>query len=68
MKQTGAEVGYLQSGDAADYQPNLNRLVREGNDLVLAIGFAMGEDVEAIAEQQLNAQLGIVDMVVTDDG
>lgn len=63
----GAEVGYLQSGDAADYQPNLNRLVREGNDLVLAIGFLMGEDVKTIAQQQPDAQLGIVDMVVTDD-
>ena len=63
----GAQVGYLQSGDAADYQPNLNRLVREGNDLVLAIGFLMGDDVQAIAQQQPDAQLGIVDMVVTDD-
>lgn len=63
----GAEVDYLQSSDAADYQPNLNRLVREGNDLVLAIGFLMGDDVKAVAQQQSDAQLAIVDMVVTDD-
>lgn len=63
----GAEVGYLQSSDASDYQPNLNRLVREGNDLVLAIGFLMGDDIRAVAEQQPESQLGIVDMVVTDD-
>ncbi|OIJ21426.1 BMP family ABC transporter substrate-binding protein [Anaerobacillus alkalidiazotrophicus] len=65
----GVEVGYLQSGDAADYQPNLNRLVREGNDLVFAIGFLMGDDVKAVAEQQQDARLAIVDMVVEgDDG
>lgn len=65
----GAEVGYLQSGDAADYQPNLNRLVREGNDLVYAIGFLMGDDVKAVAQQQADARLAIVDMVVEgDDG
>ncbi|MFN7249404.1 MAG: BMP family protein [Anaerobacillus sp.] len=63
----GAEADYLQSATAADYQPNLNRLVREGNDLVLAIGFLMGDDIKAVAEQQPDAKLGIVDMVVTDD-
>lgn len=66
-EDTGSDVGYLQSSDAADYQPNLNRLVREGNDLVLAIGFLMGDDVKAVATQQEDAQLGIVDMVVEDD-
>lgn len=65
----GATVDYLQSGDAADYQPNLNRLVREGNDLVFAIGFLMGDDVKAVAQQQTDARLAIVDMVVEgDDG
>ncbi|WNF37465.1 BMP family ABC transporter substrate-binding protein [Bacillaceae bacterium IKA-2] len=63
----GGEVDYLQSGDAADYQPNLNRLVREGNDLVLAIGFLMADDIKAVAEQQPEAQLAIVDSVVADD-
>lgn len=62
-----AGVDYLESGDPADYQPNLNRLVREDSDLVLAIGYLMGDDVKAIAEQQPDSQLAIVDMVVTDD-
>ena len=63
----GADVGYLQSSDASDYQPNLSRLVRDGHDLVLAIGFLMGDDVREIAQQRPEAQMGIVDMVVTDD-
>lgn len=65
----GATVDYLQSSTDADYQPNINRLVREGNDLVFAIGFLMGNDVKTVAEQQADARLAIVDMVVEgDDG
>lgn len=60
----GVDVNYLQSGDAADYQPNLNRLVREGHDIVYAIGFLMADDVRTISEQQPDAQLAIVDSVV----
>lgn len=66
-EEFGVEVGYVQSGSAADYQPNLNRLVREDSDLVWAIGFLMADDVRTVAEQQPDAQLAIVDSVVTDD-
>ncbi|WP_306453949.1 BMP family lipoprotein [Bacillus sp. FJAT-45350] len=62
----GQDFKYLQSGDAGDYGPNLNSLVREGIDLVWGIGFLMANDIATIATQQSDAQLAIVDDVVVD--
>ncbi|MEB1809354.1 MAG: BMP family protein [Bacillaceae bacterium] len=63
----GTDYKYLQSTAAADYGPNLNSLIRENYDLVWGIGFLMASDIKAIATQRPEAQLAIVDMVVTDD-
>ncbi|RNA68499.1 BMP family lipoprotein [Alteribacter keqinensis] len=61
------EVDYLQSGDASDYAPNLNRLAREGTDLTFAIGFLMEDDIRSVAEQNADQQFAIVDTVVAND-
>jgi basic membrane protein A and related proteins len=68
-KENGLEKGkggydYLASKSDADYTTNLNRLVREGFDLVYAIGFLMPGAVEEIANQQKDAKLAIVDAEV----
>ncbi|MFC4738342.1 BMP family protein [Bacillus daqingensis] len=62
-----ADVDYIQSGDAADYLPNLQQLAREGTDLSFAIGFLMADDVRTVAEQNPDQNFAIVDEVVTDD-
>ncbi|WP_209122160.1 BMP family protein [Alkalihalobacillus sp. BA299] len=75
MTQFGQEYGltegtnykYLQSSTDADYAPNLNSLIREDFDLVWGIGFLMASDIKTVATQRPEAQLAIVDMVVTDD-
>ncbi|MBM6618382.1 BMP family lipoprotein [Bacillus suaedaesalsae] len=75
LKQFGADNNleegkgfkYLQSSAATDYAPNLNALVREDFNLVYGIGFLLGDDVKKVAQQQTEANLAIVDMVVTDD-
>lgn len=70
-KEFGLKEGegykYLQSNAASDYLPNLNTLVREGYDLVFGIGYKLGSDVKKIAQQKKDAQLAIVDSVVTDE-
>jgi basic membrane protein A and related proteins len=68
-KENGLQKGkdgydYLQSNSDADYTTNLNRLVREGFDLVYAIGFLMPAAVEEIANQQKDAKFAIVDAEV----
>ncbi|MGC4375693.1 BMP family protein [Fictibacillus sp. Mic-4] len=55
---------YLQSQSASDYQPNLQRLVRENYDLVYGIGYLMQADVQKVAKQKPDAHLALVDSVV----
>ncbi|SDO27336.1 BMP family lipoprotein [Alkalicoccus daliensis] len=62
-----AEVDYVQSGDAADYLPNLQQLAREGTDITFAIGFLMADDVRTVAEQNPDQNFAIIDEVVTDE-
>lgn len=68
-KENGLKKGkggydYLQSKSDADYTTNLNTLVRQGFDLVYAIGFLMPAAVEEIAKQQKDSQFAIVDAEV----
>lgn len=62
-----ADVDYVQSGDAADYLPNLQQLAREGTDITFAIGFLMADDVRTVAEQNPEQSFAIIDEVVTDE-
>ena len=55
---------YLQSKSDADYNTNLNKLVRRDFDLVFGIGFLMKAAVEEIAIQQPDSHLAIIDEVV----
>ncbi len=57
-------IDYLQSKSDADYNTNLNKLVRREFDLVFGIGFLMEKSVNEIAAQQKDAQLAIIDAVV----
>lgn len=68
-KENGLEKGndgidYLQSASDADYNTNLNNLVRRDFDLVFGIGFLMQAAVEEIAKQKPDAHLAIIDAVV----
>lgn len=62
-----AEVEYIQSNDASDYAPNLNRLARDGTDITFAIGFLMEDDIRTVAQQNEDQNFAIVDTVVMED-
>jgi len=66
-EELGYEIAYLESTSDDQYQPNLNQLVRQENNLVWGIGFLMADDLAQIAEANPNAKFGIVDFVYTDD-
>jgi basic membrane protein A len=61
---TRSEVDYLQSQGDADYVPNLNQFARNGWDLTWGIGFMMGDAMKEVADQNPNANFGIIDAVV----
>lgn len=64
LKKGDGGFDYLQSKSDADYNTNLNKLVRRDFDLVFGIGFLMKSAVEEIAIQQKDAKLAIIDEIV----
>ena len=54
---------YLESKSDADFEPNLNRLVRRDFDLVYGIGFLLKDAMETIADQQPDKMFGLVDEI-----
>ncbi|MBZ5200199.1 BMP family protein [Planomicrobium chinense] len=67
LKKGDGGIDYLQSASDADYNTNLNNLIRRDFDVVFGIGFLMEGAVKEIAEQQPEAQIGIIDAVVEAD-
>lgn len=60
----GADVTVLQSRSATDYEPNLSTLAREGNALVVAIGFLMHDSLADVAARYPTTRFAIIDSVV----
>lgn len=64
--EEGTGYRYVQSGDIAEFEPNIRNLVREDLDLTWAIGYLMNDAVLTVSEQNADAQFAIVDSVVTN--
>lgn len=62
----GAYIQVLQSRSAADYQPNLNALTNLHYDMIYAIGFLMGLDLDSVAKEHPSQRYAIIDAVVDD--
>ena len=61
----GLEMDVAQSSTAADYLPNLRNMARTGNyDLILCVGFLLGDALKAAAEEFPNQKFAIIDSVV----
>ena len=61
-----AYIKVLQSKSAADYQPNLTVLSEARFNMVYAIGFLMGDDLQQVARQFPRQQFAIIDDVVPE--
>jgi basic membrane protein A len=59
--ELGAEIRALTSKSNADYVPNLSTLARQQFDLVVAVGFLMGEATEKVAKSFPETQFAIID-------
>ena len=58
---------YLQSQSDADYNANLNKLIRRDFDLVFGVGYMMGDAISEIAAENPDKYLAIIDSVVEAD-
>lgn len=71
-KEHGLEKGdggfdYLQSKSDADYDANLNSLVRRDFNLIFGIGYMMEDAMAAIADENPDGQFAIIDAEVPAD-
>jgi basic membrane protein A len=66
--ELGVEIRVLESQSDADYIPNLSTLAEEGFDLIISVGFLMGEATHQAAEEFPETNFGIIDFAYGGEG
>ncbi len=61
-RRLGVSGRVLESASASDYVPNLTSLARQDYDLVIGVGFAQGEAIDAAATRYPNTRFVIIDV------
>jgi len=62
----GAEIKVLESTSDADFEPNINEFVSQGCDIVVTVGFLLGEATETAAQANPDTKFAIVDFGYED--
>jgi basic membrane protein A len=57
----GAEIKVLESTSDADFEPNINAFVSQGCDLVVTVGFLLGDATLEAAQTHTDTKFAIVD-------
>lgn len=67
--ELGAEINFLESTAATDYERNINTFIDEGCDLIITVGFLLGDATADAAAQNAEQMFAIVDFAydVTDE-
>ena len=61
LAQLGIEGKYLESQQQTDYETNINAFVEEGCDIIVTVGFLLGDATKAAAEANPDQKFSIVD-------
>jgi basic membrane protein A and related proteins len=61
MAQLGIEGKYLESQQQTDYEKNINAFLDEKCDIIITVGFLIGDATKAAAEANPDAKFSIVD-------
>ncbi len=61
MDQFGIEGKFLESQQQTDYERNINAFIEEGCDLIITVGFLLGDATAAAAEANPEQPFSIVD-------
>ncbi|WP_455718079.1 BMP family lipoprotein, partial [Anaerosporobacter sp.] len=65
--ELGVEVTYLESQTEADYVSNVETLVDQGQDLIVACGFLMADTIKEAAEAYPDQKFAIIDDSTNSD-
>jgi len=57
----GVEVKFLESTTSADYEKNINQFLSEGCDMIVTVGFLLGDATQAAAVANPDTRFAIVD-------
>ncbi len=60
-KQLGVSGQYLESKEVADFEKNINAFIEQKCDLIVTVGFLLGDATKAAAEANPNLKFSIVD-------
>jgi basic membrane protein A len=60
-QELGVEVAYLESQQQADYAANITQFIDQGYDMIVTVGFLLGDDTKKFAERNPNVKFAIVD-------
>ena len=60
-RELGIEVKYLESTSESDYDPNIQAFIDEGCDVIVTVGFLLGDATEAFAIANPGQAFGIID-------
>jgi basic membrane protein A len=61
MTQLGVDGSYLESKEVADYEKNLNTYIEDKCDLIISVGYLLGDATKAAAEANPDVKFSIVD-------
>ena len=61
VAKLGVEGKYLESKEVADFEKNLNAFVEEKCDVIISVGFLLGDATKAAAENNPDMKFSIVD-------
>jgi basic membrane protein A len=62
VKEFGVEAKAIESKQPTDYQKNIEQFANEGYDLIITVGFLMGDDTAAMAQKYPKQKFAIVDV------
>jgi basic membrane protein A len=60
-KDLGMDVKYIESKQTTDYEKNIDEFATEGYNVIITVGFLMGDATAAKAKQYPNIKFGIID-------
>ena len=59
--ELGVEVRFLESRSAEDYARNIDQHIADGCDMIVTVGFLLGDATQAAAEANPDTRFAIVD-------
>jgi basic membrane protein A and related proteins len=66
-QELGIEIAVLESTSETDFEPNIQEFVDQDCDIIVTVGFLLGEATEAAAQANPDQNFAIVDYAYDDD-